>query len=185
MLHRNIASLLSGLVLYLGITASAWATSASITAAGTPLITVNASGSFSVYTLCDSNGQNCHDTDGSGSVSGYLDNGYVGGAGGIGSANYSWTVDAGHLSQGMHTFKAVASDYGASDTQTQTITIDNTPQVTISSPAGGPIEGAFNFTGSATFKPVASGNTGTVTLYVDSVWKTSKAFTTTTAPFDY
>ncbi|MBI1424134.1 MAG: hypothetical protein GC149_11750, partial [Gammaproteobacteria bacterium] len=146
MRYRIISRLLTGIVLFLGISASAWAASASISASGTPLITINASGTFSTYTICDSNGQNCYTYD-SGSVAGYFDNSYMCGASGHGSANCSWTMDAGHLSQGVHTFKTVASDLRASAGQATSITIDNTPQVTISNPSGGVTEGAFNFTG--------------------------------------
>ncbi|MBI1424703.1 MAG: hypothetical protein GC149_14755, partial [Gammaproteobacteria bacterium] len=97
------------------------------------------------------------------------------------------TLDAGHLSQGTHTFKVIATSVsGVSVTKSVSITVDNTPHVTISSPADGvPVEGAFDFTGTATFKPVASGNAGTVYLYVDNTLYTYKSFTTTSAPFDY
>jgi hypothetical protein len=85
---------------------------------------------------------------------------------GNGTASWSTTVNGGSLSQGNHTFTATAVDSeGDSSSSTTTINIDNTPTVTVSSP--GQVQGAFDITGTATFKENVGGSEGTVYVYID------------------
>jgi hypothetical protein len=70
------------------------------------------------------------------------------------------------MSQGDHAFTATAVDsQGTSGSETNTITIDNTPVVTLNSP--GQVQGAFDITGTATFKENVGGNEGTVYVFID------------------
>ncbi|MDD5203971.1 MAG: hypothetical protein PHS17_01045, partial [Desulfobacterales bacterium] len=67
------------------------------------------------------------------------------------------------MSQGPHTFTATAVDSaGVSHSSEATIIIDNTPTVGVGSL--GRVEGAFDISGSASFKERISGHEGTVSV---------------------
>ena len=76
--------------------------------------------------------------------------------------------DAGNYSQGEHTVKAWAVAYNGavSEVATGIFKIDNTPSATVNSL--GLVEGAFDVTGTATFKERWSGAEGTVHVRVDN-----------------
>ena len=164
-------------------TGTAYATSASINVSGNEgAIPLNASASFSAYEHCDNLG-NCS-INNSGSLAIYQDNSYIGGSSGNGGANWSTTLDGGVMSQGTHTFVAIAYDSnGVQSPSTTSITIDNTPQVTINSP--GQVEGAFDITGTATFKPSTTGTEGSIYIYIDNSYCGSKTYEGTNITWVY
>ncbi|MEW6593728.1 MAG: hypothetical protein AB1413_02540, partial [Thermodesulfobacteriota bacterium] len=164
--HKKTASILLTLLVHLFAFGfgSAWATSATINVSGNEgAITVSASATFMQDTHCDNKG-NCWAVN-SGVVYIYQDgSGPITWASGNGSATATIIVDSGALSQGAHTFKAIARDHeGGSASDSQTITIDNTPTVTVNSP--GQVTGAFDITGTATFKERVYGSEGSIRLY--------------------
>ncbi|MEW6595729.1 MAG: DUF6531 domain-containing protein, partial [Thermodesulfobacteriota bacterium] len=173
--HKKIAYILLTVLVHLFSFGSAWATSASINVSGNEgAITVSASATFMQDTHCDNQG-NCWAVN-SGSLAVYQDNnGYLGGQGGNGSATFSTIVDGGGLSQGSHTFTAIARDHeGGSASDSRTIVIDNTPTATVNSP--GLVSGAFDITGSVTFKERINGPEGYVYVYIDNGFYGSKTF---------
>jgi len=144
-----------------------WSTSASITLGGSEgAIPLHASGSFTAYEECDDETPpNCVTND-LGSLTVYHENTAIGGSSGNGSATWSTIIDGGALSQGEHTFKAVAVDsHGVSATDTVTIKIDNTPVLIVNSL--GQVEGAFDITGSVEFKEHVGGEEGYVQIFID------------------
>ncbi len=156
--------------------ATVLATSASITVSGNEEpIPVHASASFSSYEHCDNaTPQHCWTVD-TGSLAVYLDNGYLGGDSGHGSASWTITLDGGSLAQGEHIVKAVATDSeGVVNTKTATITIDNTPEVTTSMPS--PVEGGIDVVGSVQFKERVYGKEGTIFLYINGGYWGSKSY---------
>ncbi|MCG8642098.1 MAG: hypothetical protein MI862_20405, partial [Desulfobacterales bacterium] len=145
----------------------AFATSASISVSGNEgRITVSAQASFSSYETCTGSGEDevCT-TNNSGTLGVRRGNRSLGGDSGDGSASWSGQLNAAVMAQGEHTFYATARDSrGETDTASQTITIDNTPEVSIT--AGNP-EGEMNAKGTVDFKDNPDGNEGTLYLYID------------------
>lgn len=83
-----------------------------------------------------------------------------------GSATCTATLDCAVL-QGTNTFTATATDCTGTGTATpQTLIIDNTPSVTVTSPSG-TLQGPFDITGTATFAPTLQTLQGTITAYVN------------------
>ncbi|MBI5591690.1 MAG: hypothetical protein HY881_14545, partial [Deltaproteobacteria bacterium] len=142
---------------------TAYATSASITVSGNEgAIPLSASATFSAYTHCDSSG-NCV-TVNSGTLHVYQDNSCIGGSSGNGSADWATTLNGGVMSQGTHTFLAIATDSeGVTATSDASIVIDNTPDV---SAVIGKTEGDMNVHGTVDFKENIAGYEGTVYLYI-------------------
>ena len=142
---------------------AAHATSASITVSGNEgAIPLSASATFTAYTHCDSAG-NCW-TVNSGTLRVYKDNSYIGGSSGNGSASWSTTLNGGTMSQGTHTFLAVATDSeGVTATSDASIVIDNTPEV---SAVIGKTEGDMNVHGTVDFKDNIDGYEGNIYLYI-------------------
>ena len=164
--RQSLITLLT-ILLTLFITPLAWATSASITVSGNEgAIPLNANATFSSYTYCDNaTPPNCT-TYNSGMLYVYQGTTLIGSASGNGSTSWSTTLDGGSMSQGDHMFTATAVDYeGTSHSSTTTITIDNTPMVTVNSP--GLVEGEFDFGGTATFKEHVNGDEGTIYIHID------------------
>ncbi len=183
--NKTFALLLLSLVYGWLFSGLAWATSASISVSGNEgAIPLTASASFTSYEHCDSQDPpDCWNVD-SGSLNVYHNGGHIGGASGNGSASWSTTLDGGAMSQGDHTFEAVASDsQGDSDTATQTIAIDNTPVVNVNNP--GQVEGAFDITGSATFKEHVNGVEGRVELDIDGAYQGIKYYEGTGVSWSY
>jgi len=167
----------------------AWATSASISVGGNEgAIPLHASATFTSYEHCDSEDPpNCWYVD-SGTLDVYHRSSRMGSVSGNSSVSWSTTLDGGVMSQGDHTFSAIATDSeGVSHTDSTTITIDNTPTVSVTSP--GHVEGAFDFSGSATFKEHVGGNEGTVYLYINKTdkygLKGSKSYEGTSISWSY
>jgi hypothetical protein len=93
-------------------------------------------------------------------------------------------LDAGVFSQGEHTIRAVATSHnGVSVEATSTFTIDNTPKVAINSP--GQVQGAFDLTGSATFKESSTSYEGRIYVYVDGSYHGYKTYYTKTVSWSY
>ena len=164
---------------------SSLATTATISVNGTEgAVPVNGSASFTGYKHCDNaTPQNCWIVD-TGSLRVYRDGGYLGGSSGHGSASWSTTLDGGVMSQGSHTFKAVATDSeGVTSTSTTAITIDNTPEVTIDSP--GQVEGAFDITGTATFKDSSTSYEGKIYVYIDNNYRGARIYYGTSVNWKY
>ena len=145
----------------------AFATSASISVSGNEgRITVSAQASFSSYETCTGSGEDevCTTND-SGTLGVRHGSNSLGGDSGDGSASWSGQLNAAVMAQGEHTFYATARDSrGETDTASQTITIDNTPEVSIT--AGNP-EGEMNAKGTVDFKDNPDGNEGVLSLYID------------------
>ena len=165
-IHFRKLNLAAGItVIFLAAFAGeAWATSASISVSGNEgAIPLNASATFTSYEHCDSaTPPNCSNVD-TGTLSVYQDGTRIGGSSGWGAASWSTTIDGGSLPQGDHTYSATAVDSeGVSDTATTVIHIDNTPEITANS--RGTVEGLFEITGSATFKPRWLGYHGLVKI---------------------
>ncbi|WP_321283832.1 hypothetical protein [uncultured Vibrio sp.] len=145
------------------------ATSASISISGQEgALPLQASGEFSEYTFCDgAKPPNCW-TDNSGSLAvrhTFPSGGtyYIGGQSGKGSADWATTLDTGAMAQGGHTFVATACDAkGNCSSTSQSITIDNTPEVTGTESK---VEGELDIKGTVDFKEYAGGDEGSVTLY--------------------
>ncbi len=94
---------------------------------------------------------------------------------GNGGASCMNSIDRGLL-HGTSAYTAIAADCtDKTSSMSTSLTLDNTPTVSISTPSGtvtGPFDIAgmttFNITGSATFKPTLNPTKGTITLYVNS-----------------
>lgn len=146
---------------------NAWATNASISVSGNEgAIPLTASASFTTYQHCD-NGQppNCWNTD-SGTLYVHHNGGLIAQVGGNSISNWTTTLDGGALEQGAHIFTATAVDSeGVSHTSETSITIDNTPSVSVNSP--GTVQGFFDLTGTVTFKEHLGGKEGTVYVFID------------------
>jgi hypothetical protein len=145
-----------------------WATTASISISGNEgLITLTASASFSTYTQCTPPGStNCINVN-SGTLYVYQNGTLMQRVSGPGSVNWSTTMDGGSMGQGEYTFTASAVDsIGESSSQTTSITIDNTPVVTVVSP--GMVHGAFDIFGTIEFKERVGGNEGSIEIYIDT-----------------
>ncbi len=116
-------------------------------------VMVTANATFKTYTICDAQGKNCN-TDNSGAV--YILSGpgdqklpmfynsgtpiinpyeYYSGAGGNNSATVTIIIDRGYL-HGTHSFRAEAGDHKESAASSATITINNTPSITLTGPSG-------------------------------------------------
>ena len=176
-------------LLYLFSSGLAWATNASITVSGNEgAIPLNASATFTSYEHCDSEDPpNCWYVD-SGTLYVYHGSSLMGSASGNGSASWSTTLDGGAMSQGDHAFTATAVDSENGPHATSaTITIDNTPEVSVTSP--GQVEGEFDFSGSATFKEHVGGDEGTVYLYINKIdkygFQGSKSYEGTSITWSY
>ncbi|HIJ56567.1 MAG TPA: hypothetical protein HPQ03_10625, partial [Deltaproteobacteria bacterium] len=148
--------------------ALSFATSASITASGNEgAISVNANASFTSYEYCvGEDPPECWTVDwGFLTVSLYRESdGYTMGLGSVsgeGSVSFSTILDGGSISQGTYLLRAVATDSeSVTSTSNASITIDNTPTVTVSSP--GLVEGAFTIDGTTQFKERVDGYEGMV-----------------------
>jgi hypothetical protein len=188
MSSRSISVILAVFfVLTLFCSGLAWGTSASITVTGNEgPIPLDASATFTSYKHCDSeNPPNCWYVD-SGRLEVYRDSSLIASVSGSSYVSWSNTLDGGAMSQGDHTFSATAVDSeGVSYTDSTVITIDNTPIVSVNSP--NLVEGAFDITGSATFKERVGGNEGTIYLYIDRIDKPkgSKSYEGTTVTWSY
>ena len=142
-------------------------------------VPITAQGSFASCRYCDSNGENCRTVDtGSVSLHGHC------GDSGHGSASCTSIRDRGGL-HGSHTFTGSASDCEGSATDSLTITLDNTPSVTLTSPKG-TVEGAFDISGMVQFKPTLSNTKGTIHVYFDNnSWSYQKTCMETDCSFSY
>ena len=184
--HKRIVSILLIALVQIFALSPAWAgTSASISVSGNEgAITVSASASFLVDTHCYSQGNCWPQSYGVVSIYQDNDNGYLGGLSGNGSATFTTIVDGGNLSQGSHTFKAVAYDHeGGLASNSQTIIIDNTPMATVNSP--GQPSSTFDITGTVTFKERAYGPEGTLYLYIDGGYYGGKQYEGTSINWKY
>ncbi|MBI5236204.1 MAG: hypothetical protein HY886_08150 [Deltaproteobacteria bacterium] len=126
-------------------------------------VVVTATGYFASCT--DSNGV----TTNSGSISATLDNTvFLCSARGSDSATCTTARDKAGL-HGTHTFTAVASDCQGTNTNSQSLTLDNTPVINITGPADGAIikGNTVMLSGSFTFQPVMSPPYGSWGVYVD------------------
>ena len=85
-------------------------------------------------------------------------------------------LDAGSFSQGEHTIKirVYAQNGAEGEAAITTFTIDNTPSATAASP--GQPEGAFDITGTASFKERTSGGDGYVKIYIDDIYQGSSGW---------
>ena len=74
-------------------------------------------------------------------------------------------------SQGQHTIKVRAYNGNEEATATATFTIDNTPQVTITTPSNNSqVQGGFDITGTAIFKESIYAQEGSVGIFIDDVY---------------
>ncbi|MFC1824645.1 hypothetical protein ACFL9T_18210, partial [Thermodesulfobacteriota bacterium] len=165
--RKLVSAVLFTCFLALFFSAPSWATNASISVSGNEgAINLSASANFSSYERCDNQDPpDCQDYD-SGSISVNHGSTQIGSISGNGSVNWSTTIDGGGMSQGEHTFSATASDSeSVSHSASTTITIDNTPEVTID-PVG-QVEGAFDLTGTVTFKERLGGIEGSVEVFIN------------------
>ena len=147
----------------------AWSTSASISVSGNEgAIPLNASAIFTNHKHCDTaSPPNCSYQDW-GWLYVYQDGQQITRVYGNGSASWSTSLDGGVMTQGEHTFSAKAVDSKwIPDTATTTITIDNTPTITVNSP--GLVEGAFDITGTVNFKESIRNNEGFIRLFIDGI----------------
>jgi len=169
LIRRLSVWILTVLSIFAFIPALAAATSASISISGQEgALPLQASGEFSEYTFCDgAHPPNCW-TDNSGSLTvrqTFPSGGTysIGSKSGKGSADWSTTLDTGAMAQGTHTFVATACDVkGNCSSNSQSITIDNTPAVTSTVSK---TEGELDIKGTVDFKEYVGGNEGSVTLY--------------------
>jgi hypothetical protein len=124
-------------------------------------VNASVSGSFASCTTCDIN--NHCTTNNSGSVSLYLENGYLCSAGGTcGASCNAPTLDRGGLN-GTHTFYGYASDCEGSTSSSHVLTLDNTPSITTTGPANGStLSGPFDVMATATFTPTLSETKGSI-----------------------
>ena len=145
------------------------ATSASITLSGVEgAIPLQASATFATHTFC--NGASPPDcwksNSGTLTVSQKHPNGvtyHMASKSGEGSANWSTTLDTGAMAQGTHTFVATACDSKRiCSSSSQSITIDNTPELTASS---GSTEGNLKIKGTVDFKEHVGGYEGYIDIY--------------------
>ena len=145
----------SSTLFLLTFASSTWATSASISVSGNEgPIPLQASATFTKY-----------DQNRSGTLYVYDGDHLIKKVTGQGSASWEKTLDGGALSQGEHVFTAKAVDsQGNSHSSSTTILIDNTPTITMNSP--GPVEGEFDFGGTATFKERVNGAEGRVRISI-------------------
>jgi hypothetical protein len=180
------------LLLCPGLAPRAWATSASVTATETNgPITVSGTGNFTTYHNCDNaTPPNCVDVS-TGSVGVYRDSkssgGYLGGSTGSGSASWSGQVNGALMSQGQHTFYAVAGDSKGQTAEASTnLTIDNTPQGLSINVPDQP-KAPFDISGSVSFKNNIDGPEGSVSLAMDSVYNgiASKSYEGTSPNISY
>ena len=107
--------------------------------------------------------------------------------GGNGSASWEASFDRGAMPQGDHIYTATAVDSrGITHSESVTVSIDNTPRVTVESP--GRVEGPFDFTGTVEFKEHLGGNEGLIEIYIDTTdWRKAKvkSLEGTTIPWSY
>jgi RHS repeat-associated protein len=85
------------------------------------------------------------------------------------TCNFSYQGVKGSLYQayqGTHVVKVVAAGGGVSVNAQNTITVDMTPTVALTSPAG-TVSSPFDITGTAVFKPTLGFSKGTVSFYID------------------
>ena len=149
--------------------AIAAATSASISVSGNEgALPLDASAEFTKHKFCNgASPPDCwYDNSGTLTVSQKHPNGgtyYMGSRSGKGSADWSTTLDTGAMAQGTYTFVATACDSKSiCSSSSQSITIDNTPEVTASV---NKTEGDLDIKGTVDFKEYVGGNEGRVELY--------------------
>ena len=103
---------------------------------------------------------------------------------GEGSASCTGIKDRGNL-HGTHTFEAYATDCKKNTVSTTTtITFDNTPSVSVTSPSG-TVFGPFDITGTATFTPSLRERKGTIYACIDYSGVATKTCTTETCTFSF
>ncbi len=103
------------------------------------------------------------------------------------TANPTTKLNAGRMTNGPHTVtvRAVAKN-GTKSEKTATFIVDNTPEITISTPSPNEkISGKFDFTGSVSFKENPVGAEGTITYYLDGKQRTSKTINGTDYTFSF
>jgi|GEM_PF-995382 len=148
-------------------------------------VTVQVSGTFASCTTCDPYG-NCTTTS-AGNVRLYSSRHYgvQCSASGNGSASCSHVFDRGEL-HGTTTFGGWASDCQGTFEDAYILTLDNTPAVSVTSPAAGStVSGLFDITGTATFKPTLSKIKGVLNLYVDGRSTAGKFCMSETCSFSF
>lgn len=123
-------------------------------------VPITARGSFASCRVCDSSGKNCHTVD-TGAV--YLHG--LCSKSGHGSASCTAKRDRGGL-HGSHTFNGSAVDCKNSAQDTLTISLDNTPSISLHSPRG-TVKGSFEISGVVHFKPTLSAIKGTIYVNFD------------------
>ncbi len=165
---------------------------ASATISATPQadgsVVATATGSFASCPVCDAVDANgvCirSHTVNSGSISLFQDRGaFLCLASGNGAASCTKVEDRGGLN-GTHVFSATASDCAGSGSSSYTLTLDNTPTVTVTGPTG-VISGTFDVTGTATFKPTLSATKGYIYAEVNGGFIHFKACLTEICSFSY
>ena len=94
-----------------------------------------------------------------------------------GSASCTAVLNRGSL-PGTNVFKGIASDCGGSDTESYTLTLDNTPSVQIVYPnAGSIITGPFDIVANATFTPTVQSRKGVLSCGINPtglIWNFGK-----------
>ena len=100
-----------------------------------------------------------------------------------GAIDYTWTQDLKYL-HGEQTFTATLNECSGSTDFVTVVTFDNTPEITITSPAS-TLQGPFAVTGNATFKPSLSSKKGSMKLYVDNSYVSGISCYSTDCPFTY
>ncbi|WP_028578879.1 hypothetical protein [Desulfogranum japonicum] len=104
------------------------------------------------------------------------------------NCSFSYKEEVGKLFDlnhgGPYEIRMRASGGGIYTDQTKDITVDKTPEVEITSPAG-TVSEPFDITGTATFKPTLNEVKGTITLYVRNGFVASKKCMTESCSFSY
>jgi RHS repeat-associated protein len=137
----------------------------SVTVGGDGGVYATLEGSFDTCEKCDENGENCV-TINNGDIWFYLDGGLLCIRGGNLSTSCTVLLNRSGL-HGTHIFTGVATDgCGGEDTNSYTLTLDNTPEVSVISPEGR-VCSPFDIVGKATFKPSLSVYKGVIYAYID------------------
>lgn len=128
-------------------------------------VRVTATGTFDTCTDCDANGENCTSNNFGVVTVRWPGTSYPHCYGnGQGTATCTATYDRGAL-HGTHSFEGFASDCKGYTTQIVTLTLDNTPTVSVSAPSG-TLNAPFDIVGHASFKPTLStGGIGSIRAY--------------------
>ena len=119
----------------------------------------------------------------SGSIALSRDGAYRCSASGTGAATCTSSEDRGWL-HGTHLYTATATDCTGSASSSFTLTLDNTPTVTVTAPTG-VVTGPFDIIGKAVFTPTLSSTKGYIALYVNGSHVASKACPTKSCDFSY